>query len=120
MIVAGFGFRAAATCASLNDALTCAGGRADLFATAADKAVTSEMILFAASHSVRVVGVADVVLAMQTTLTTSQASQTARDTGSVAEAAALAAAGPGARLLAPRVVSSDRMATCALAKGEGA
>ena len=36
-----------------------------------------------------------------------------------AEAAALAAAGPGARLLGPRVVSADRMATCALAEGNG-
>jgi len=106
MIVAGFGFRAAATRDSLNDALICAGGRADLFATAANKATTSEMVLFAASHSVRVVGVADAVLAMQTTFTTSQASQTARNIGSVAEAAALAAAGPGAILLAPRVVST--------------
>ena len=35
--------------------------------------------------------------------------------GSVAEAAALAAAGPGARLLAPRMISADRMASCALA-----
>ena len=28
---------------------------------------------------------------------------------------ALAAAGPGARLLAPRIISADRMASCALA-----
>ena len=36
----------------------------------------------------------------------------------VAEPAALAAAGPGARLLGPRALSSDRMATCAIAKKE--
>lgn len=120
MIVAGFGFRGAATRASLNDAFTCAGGCGDVFATVADKAVTAEMIAFAAGHGIRVVGVGDATLAMQTTLTSSQASQTARDTGSVAEAAALAVAGPGAKLLVLRVVSSDRMATCALAKGDGA
>ncbi|MHA6346914.1 cobalamin biosynthesis protein, partial [Roseivivax sp. CAU 1761] len=42
------------------------------------------------------------------------------DTGSVAEAAALAAAGPGARLLGPRAVSPDGCATCALAQGKEA
>ncbi|HMO06737.1 MAG TPA: hypothetical protein PKD10_03685, partial [Paracoccaceae bacterium] len=36
---------------------------------------------------------------------------------SLAEAAALAAAGPGARLHGPRAVSPCRRATCALAEG---
>ncbi|MCP1313705.1 cobalamin biosynthesis protein, partial [Halomonas sp. 707D7] len=36
-------------------------------------------------------------------------------TGSVAEAAALLAAGHGARLVAPRLISNDRKATAALA-----
>ena len=55
-------------------------------------------------------------LSRQETRTQSKPSRAARGTGSVAEAAALAAAGPGARLLAPRVVSQDGLATCALAK----
>ncbi|ENO84722.1 hypothetical protein C666_16775, partial [Thauera linaloolentis 47Lol = DSM 12138] len=42
----------------------------------------------------------------------------ARGCGSVAEAAALAAAGQGARLLAIRHISPDRSATCAIAQGE--
>ena len=37
-------------------------------------------------------------------------------TGSVAEAVALAAAGPGGRILAPRVVSADGLATAAIAE----
>jgi cobalt-precorrin 5A hydrolase len=37
-------------------------------------------------------------------------------TGSVAEASALAAAGPGARLLGPRVISGDGLATAAIAE----
>ena len=40
-------------------------------------------------------------------------------TGSVAEAAALVAAGPGARLRGPRAVSADGTATTAIAEGEG-
>ena len=54
-------------------------------------------------------------LCAQTTATCSARVLAERGTGSVAEAAALAAAGPGARLLGPRVFSSDRMASCALA-----
>ena len=38
-------------------------------------------------------------------------------TGSVAEAAALAAAGAGARLLGPRAVSADATAVAAIAEG---
>jgi cobalt-precorrin 5A hydrolase len=41
-------------------------------------------------------------------------------TGSVAEAAALVAAGPRARLIATRTVSQDRTATAAIAEGDGA
>lgn len=40
-------------------------------------------------------------------------------TGSVAEAAALVAAGPRARLIATRAVSRDRTATAAIAEGDG-
>lgn len=46
--------------------------------------------------------------------TESRCSRATTGLGSVAESAALAAAGPGARLLAPR--SSTRRATCALAE----
>lgn len=120
MIVAGFGFRATATHASLEDALARAGSGAQVFATVADKAASPVMIAFCAAHSMSVEAVAADALSAQTTLTYSSNSQNARCTGSVAEAAALAAAGPGARLLAPRVVSADRMATCALAIGEQA
>ena len=117
MIVAGFGFRAAATEASLRDAYARAGGGAARIATAADKAETPVFAGFAAGLTLPVTTVTPQTLREQDTATRSRASQNARDTGSVAEAAALAAAGPGARLIAPRTVSSDRMATCALAEG---
>lgn len=114
MIVAGFGFRSGATAESLRDAFTRAGGRADRFATLADKAGSAAFQSFAATRAVTTVD-PDAVHEVET-LTRSDHSQTTRQTGSVAEACALAAAGPGARLLAPRVISSDRMATCALAE----
>lgn len=118
MIVAGFGFRSAATRDSLSDAFARAGGQADSFATAEDKALAPAMVAFSEQTGVHVIGVPAGTLTSQITQTRSNASQTARDTGSVAEAAALAAAGPSAKLLGPRVVSADRMATCALAEGD--
>ena len=120
MIVAGFGFRAAARVESLRDALDRAGAPEvpGLLATAADKAEAAVFRSFTEETGVPVRPVPAAELGRQATATGSAASRAARGTGSVAEAAALAAAGPGARLLGPRVISSDRMATCALARGE--
>lgn len=117
MIVAGFGFRRAATLDSLADALAATGGAPDALATAADKA--SALAPLAARLGLPVHAVAPEALSAARTRTDSTASRTHRGTGSVAEAAALAAAGPGARLLAARAISSDRMATCALAASPG-
>ncbi|MEO1193987.1 MAG: cobalamin biosynthesis protein [Pseudomonadota bacterium] len=120
MIVAGFGFRRAATVESLSDALqqTGAAGTVAALATASDKARSAAFCRFAETISLPVHAVDADSLARQETITRSQASLTARGTGSLAEAAALAAAGQGARLLGPRVVSRDGLATCALAKGQ--
>lgn len=116
MIVAGFGFRAAAGPASFRDALARASGgrRPDGLAAPADKAAA-----LAAALGAPVTPVAPEALAAADTLTRSPRVAALRGTGSVAEAAALAAAGRGARLLGPRAVSADRLATCALAEGPG-
>ena len=115
MIVAGFGFRAGATPGSLSDALARTGVAPDALATVADKAATPAFVDFADGRPVR--SIAPAALTRIATATESAPSRAARGTGSVAEAAALAAAGPGARLLMPRTVSGDRMATCAIAEG---
>ncbi|WP_397544498.1 cobalamin biosynthesis protein [Roseovarius salis] len=118
MIVAGFGFRAGATSASLHDAFgrVHGGGRATLLATLAAKAESPAFAEFARAAGLPVHPVAPQDAAAQVTLTDGAASQAAHGTGSVAEASALAAAGPGARLIGRRVISTDRMATCALAR----
>lgn len=118
MIVAGFGFRASATVSSLEDALdrTDRALEVHALATAKDKADTPAFAALAALLGLPVLRIDSTALRAQQTVTQSPDSIAARGTGSVAEAAALAAAGPGARLIAPRVVSADRMATCALAQ----
>ena len=115
MIVAGFGCRAGATAGSLRAALVVAseGHIATMLAIPADRLGIARPL--ADALDLPLVGIAADTLAAIATPTRSPASLAARGTGSIAEAAALAAAGPGARLLTSRRISPDRMATCALA-----
>lgn len=119
MIVAGFGFRKGASTDSLRAALAACGAAPDLLATAADKENSAGLRGLAEELGVPVHAVPPALLQTQITQTHSPASYAAHGTGSVAEAAALAAAGPGARLIAARQISPDRMATCAMAEGDG-
>lgn len=119
MRVAGLGFRAAATAASLADALRRAeagGAPAVRLATDEGKAGAEVARAFAAGLGLPLVGVPRAALAAQTTLSHSENVAARFGTGSVAEAAALAAAGPGAWLTGPRVVSGDGLATAAIAE----
>lgn len=112
MIVAGFGFRSGATLESLRAALALAQAGAPPVTHVASVADKLPLLRGLGLPVIAATGIEQVA-----TPTRSPASLAARGTGSVAEAAALLAAGPGARLLAPRCISPDRMATCALAKG---
>lgn len=118
MIVAGFGFRQGAAMASLQTAFALAQDGHEpvtLLATVADK--LEGLRPLAKALGLPVIGVTNAALRVTETPTRSAASLAAYDTGSVAEASALAAAGPGGRLLAPRHISPDRMATCAIVQG---
>ncbi len=118
MIVAGFGFRKEASSDSLSDALARAtrGHAPTVFATLQNKA--GDLREFAKAQGLPLIPIAPELAAAQSTRTQSHASLTHKSTGSVAEATALAAAGPNARLIGPRSISTDRMATCAIAIGD--
>ncbi|WP_187431286.1 hypothetical protein ROLI_011140 [Roseobacter fucihabitans] len=120
MIVAGFGFRKSASVASLQNAFerACVAVEPDYLAAPEDKATAEAFRLFAEEIGVPIKAIPPDVLARQNTLTQSQVTLKERGIGSVAEAAALAGAGQGARLITERHISADRLATCALAKGE--
>jgi cobalt-precorrin 5A hydrolase len=109
-VVAGFGGTSRATLGSYRDALARAG-RADVLAGLAVKQGVADLARDLGLPYVAVAQVAGTVTPSQ-----SPASLAAHGTGSVAEACALLAAGPGAVLLGPRVVSADGQATCALAQ----
>ncbi|MFD1950382.1 cobalamin biosynthesis protein [Sphingomonas arantia] len=118
MIVAGFGYRSGATPASLHAALAACETTPTALAAPADKLAT--LTSLAEELGLPLIPVSPTALSAAETQTNSPASRAARDTGSVAEASALAAAGPDAQLLVPRRISPDRMATCAIAQGKTA
>lgn len=113
MVIAGFGCRAEATAESFRSALAATGMHPDALAVPADRA--GVIAPFAGEMAVHPIA-ADLLQGIDTP-TRSTVSMAARGVGSVAEAVALAAAGPGARIVVSRVISSDRMATCAIAQG---
>lgn len=117
MIIAGFGARASATDASFKSALDAAlvGKAPDALAIMEPK--SEQLQPLASAMGLALIKVPVDHLATQQTLTKTEASQAAYGTGSVAEATACAAAGAKAKLMGPRAVSTDRLATCAIAIG---
>jgi cobalt-precorrin 5A hydrolase len=120
MRIAGFGFRGEASLASLKAALEAAGGAKGLtaLATAEAKAHAPVIQALADELGLELHAIPRSALEKQDTATWSARVSGHFGTGSLAEASALAAAGPGARLTGPRRVSEDGMATAAIATGE--
>ena len=125
MIAAGIGCRKAISAAQVEAALAAAmqrnslaDWRLSLIAAPAVKGTEAGLLAAAAARGVLLTLIPQQMLeaANPRTLTRSARSMAAMNVNSVAEAAALAAAGPNARLLAPRIAVGP--VTCALAEGE--
>ncbi|EEE36347.1 cobalamin biosynthesis domain protein [Rhodobacteraceae bacterium KLH11] len=117
--MAGLGFSSSATCASLRAAFDMAsrGQRVEALATVVSKDDHAALAAFAKATGLPLHFIPTGDLTGQRTLSCSARSRATYGTGSVAEASALAAAGYGARLISPRHISDDRLATCAVAIG---
>lgn len=122
MMVAGIGCRAGASARDIDAALSAAlnGAAApvrelDVIATSAAKANEAGIVEVARTRGIKFVTVAQAELEAAATRGITKSARVLALTGvpSVAEAAALAAAGPTARLLVPRITIGT--ATCALA-----
>jgi cobalt-precorrin 5A hydrolase len=100
----------------MRDALTRAGQNPQALATVADKAEAPVIRTLADELGLPLYAIALADLQAQSTQTHSPRVAALYGTGSLAEAAALACAGPNARLLGPRVTSKDGKATAALAE----
>jgi len=116
MRVAGFGFRKSVRLDSLLDVLRQAGGTVDAVATVAGKA--PGLAELAQHLGVPLIAVTQGDLGEQIRPGSGRV-KGMFGTGSVAESAALVAAGQGARLVVTRVVSADGLAVAAIAEGEG-
>jgi cobalt-precorrin 5A hydrolase len=126
MMVAGLGCRNGATAEALAEALAAALERCgldhaqiDALATDTAKAHEAGIVALAAALALPLIFVAasEMQKASNGAITSSQRVIALRGVPSVAETAALAAAGRAARLLGPRVATAT--ATCAIAQGEG-
>jgi cobalt-precorrin 5A hydrolase len=124
MIVAGIGFRTAATAeditALVRQVAAVAGVNVGRLAAPAFKAEAPALTQAAERLGLELTLLSETELAaaQPLCLTRSHAAQAATGFTSVAEACALAAAGSGGRLLGPR--TSNGLATCALAQGGAA
>ncbi len=125
VIVAGIGCRRGAPASDIEAAIRAALARADIAVDALDGIATiaaksAEVGVQTAANklglSVMPISEADAQAAEPRTQTRSERVRTLTGVSSVAEAAALAAAGPSARLISPRLVMGT--ATCALAASE--
>lgn len=118
MTVAGFGCRSGADAAALRAAFAGHGATVTAVATLSHKVRLLEPLAKALAVPLILIDPADI--RGVETHTQSAASLAAYGTGSVAEAVALVAAGPGSRLIATRIISADGQAACALAEGVSA
>lgn len=114
MLIAGFGCRKGVSVAQVRAAYEAAGVEASELATSHVKAAEPALVAFAAALGLPLRAVPQEALAAAPAVTVSQASLREAGVPSVAECAALAAAGPGARLIVPRVVVGP--VTCAVAQ----
>ena len=120
MLIAGFGFRASADIHSLANAFekTATGSLVDGFSAPADKIDHPAMTALARRYKLPVYAVETEIIKTTETLTQSATVHKWRQTGSVAEAVALAPFTGPARLVCTRQISDDGRAVCAVAEGE--
>ncbi len=121
MKVAGIGFRASATLADLRQALDLLQAQPDALASLKSKAEAEPLKTLATERGLPLIALAEDDIAGEQTLTCSPRIKARFATGSLAEAAALVGArqtrpGARARLIAPRIVTANGLATAALAE----
>ena len=123
MIFAGFGFRQYAELECFLEVLDLMSekykenGKLIAICTIAKKAKYPVFQLLSEKTKLKVISLDIKDIIRQHTISFSESSMRLYQTGSLAEASALAAAGQNAKLLGCRMISKKRMTTCAFAKG---
>ena len=119
-IIVGFGFRQSAKLDSFENAFaqTKITQSCDGIAVPDDKVAHEGLQAFAKKQGLAIFGVSQAVIAAAKTPSQSHIIRQKRQTGSVAEAVAIALFQEPASFLVTRCISQDRTAVCAIAKGE--
>lgn len=118
MRVVGLGLRAAATLASLEELFQRLQVSPDLPLAVPAFRESHPAVLDLRQRGRRIIPLPEAALNGVRTPTRSLRILARYGTGSIAEACAIVAAGPGARIIVPRVVSADGCATAALARSD--
>ena len=125
MIAAGFGFRKNVNFESLLEVFKTLCARHKIaqddvrcFATHLDKAQNEALLSLSQHLNISIVAISQIEIEQQNPKTQLDLSLKHFKTGSVSEAAALAATGENSELIGCRITSRDGLATCALARGE--
>ena len=118
--IAGFGFRSMANIDSLVNALNKVSAQHKIagFSAPEDKINHSALRELARIYGLPLFAVENELMKSMKTVTKSTVVIEKRQTGSVAESAALAFFKGPAKLLEPRKISDDGLAVCAIAEGE--
>lgn len=116
MIVAGIGYRSGATPGDLDAALALTGATPDALASL-DVKLGGPLAALAQTLNLPLIALTEDQVAGIRTLTCSPRIKARFATGSLAEACALVAAGPTARLTHPRVIGLCGRVTVAIAEG---
>lgn len=116
MIVAGIGYRSGATPDDLRAALSLLAPQPDAIATVAERA-GEPLAALALAQQILLISLSAESLRGIETPTQSPRILARFGTGSLAEACAIKAAGPGATLIQPRVIAPSGRVTVALAQG---
>ena len=118
--IAGFGFRSMANIDSLVNALNKVSAQHKIagFSAPEDKINHSVLRELARIYGLPLFAVENELMKSMETVTKSTVVIEKRQTGSVAESAALAFFKGPAKLLEPRKISDDGLAVCAIAEGE--
>ena len=123
LIFAGFGFRKYAELECFLEVLNLMSnkhkedGEVVAISTISEKARYSVFKVLSKETRLKIISLDIKDITKQKTISFSENSMRLYQTGSLAEASALAAAGKNSRLLGRRVISTKRTTTCAFAKG---
>ena len=117
----GFGFKSTVTITSFNELFESYIKRYDAFtvATSKEKAINAVFKKFIRTNSLKMIQNEQDDIYNIITPTVSHLSMKFKNVGSFCEAAALAAGGTASKIICERKISSDRLATIAIAEMDG-